>query len=281
MELHNLLDLGLMIGKLRRMVLLGYIEHAVEVTRPQDRSRKFQPARNLCFHPRSCFVLAEAGVRFFELLGADGGEADAMAVVSPAASMAPCRPTPQWDGQRRVLRFEGQVVKHFKVPSSNQEVILAAFQEEGWPTAIDDPLPFAVDLAPKYRLRQAIRRLNNNQENRLLRFRGDGTGERILWEEAADSVVECVVSRPAVWAKPGNRSAQGSRAAATLPDYRILARLFDRDPMYLHLLTYAAGISSDARFWVKLVPTAVVGSLFIGVPLWLIVVINQSESHRN
>ena len=32
-------------------------------------------------------------------------------------------------------------MKQFKVPSPTQESILAAFEEEGWPAAIDDPLP--------------------------------------------------------------------------------------------------------------------------------------------
>jgi hypothetical protein len=33
------------------------------------------------------------------------------------------------------------VVKEFKLPAPNQETILTAFQEEGWPPRIDDPLP--------------------------------------------------------------------------------------------------------------------------------------------
>ena len=49
--------------------------------------------------------------------------------------------TPVWDAGCRELRLRGQIVKRFKVPSPIQESILAAFQEEGWPSAIDDPLP--------------------------------------------------------------------------------------------------------------------------------------------
>jgi hypothetical protein len=90
--------------------------------------------------------------------------------------------TPHWDPATHVLRIGGRVVKQYRVPSSTQEVILAAFQEEGWPPQIDDPLPPIHDGCPKDRLRDTIRHLNSNQKNHLIRFRGDGTGQGILWE---------------------------------------------------------------------------------------------------
>ena len=68
------------------------------------------------------------------------------------------------------------------MPAVTQEAILAAFQEEGWPPHLDDPLPPVRDGYPKDRLRDAIRHLNANQKKRLIRFRGDGTGQGILWE---------------------------------------------------------------------------------------------------
>jgi hypothetical protein len=89
---------------------------------------------------------------------------------------------PRWDPATRVLRVGGHIVKQYRVPSSTQEAILDAFQEEGWPHHLDDPLPPVHDGYPKDRLRDAIRHLNANQKNRLIRFRGDGTGQGILWE---------------------------------------------------------------------------------------------------
>jgi len=89
---------------------------------------------------------------------------------------------PLWNHDRRVLCVGDVVVKRFRVPSPNQETILAAFQEEAWPTAIDDPLPCPAGRDSKRRLRSTVQSLNANQKNRLLRFRGDGTGTRVLWE---------------------------------------------------------------------------------------------------
>ncbi|MFO0969647.1 MAG: hypothetical protein U0793_29160 [Gemmataceae bacterium] len=59
-------------------------------------------------------------------------------------------------------------------------MILLAFEEEGWPPRLLDPLPGKENSDPKTRLNQAIRHLNDGQ--RILRFRGDGTGRGILWE---------------------------------------------------------------------------------------------------
>ena len=90
--------------------------------------------------------------------------------------------TPCWDCDRQELRMGSQVVKEFKLHSPNQAIILAAFEEEGWPPRIDDPLPHHVDIDPKQRLHDTIKSLNRNQKARLIRFRGDGTGQGIRWE---------------------------------------------------------------------------------------------------
>jgi hypothetical protein len=78
--------------------------------------------------------------------------------------------------------MDGRTVKQYRVPSPNQEAILTAFAEEGWPSAIDDPLPPHPEQDPKHRLRKTVEGLNANQVQPLLRFRGDGSGRRILWE---------------------------------------------------------------------------------------------------
>ena len=88
---------------------------------------------------------------------------------------------PCWDRRRRVLSVNRQIVKWFLRPAPNQEIILSAFEEEGWPFRIDDPLPPADELVAKTRLHDTIRWLNRNQRNRLLRFKGDGSGLGLCW----------------------------------------------------------------------------------------------------
>ena len=93
---------------------------------------------------------------------------------------------PRWDGMRRELLIEGQVVKRFRVAAPNQIAVLAAFEEEGWPPRVFDPLPPQEDQEPKRRLRETIRALNRHQRPPMLRFSGDGTGQGVLWEWVAD-----------------------------------------------------------------------------------------------
>jgi hypothetical protein len=70
------------------------------------------------------------------------------------------------------------------VPAANQQLIIEAFQEEGWPESIDDPLPPAADQDPKRRLQATLISLNRNQIVPLLRFHGNGNGDRVYWELA-------------------------------------------------------------------------------------------------
>lgn len=88
---------------------------------------------------------------------------------------------PQWDHQARILRVGGRIVKRFKRPSPNQEIVLMAFEEEGWPRRIDDPLSPNGEIDPKRRLHDTIKGLNRHQENQLLHFSGDGRGEGVCW----------------------------------------------------------------------------------------------------
>jgi len=109
--------------------------------------------------------------------------------------------TPHWNAESRVLSVGGRIVKRFRVPSRNQQAVLSAFEEEGWPHRIDDPLPYRAGLKAKYRLHFTIGRLNRGGAQPVIRFLGDGTGEGICWEycEAAS------VSLPQVANAPGEK----------------------------------------------------------------------------
>jgi hypothetical protein len=48
---------------------------------------------------------------------------------------------PRWDKHLRELWLGPHLIKWFRVPAPDQERILDAFEEEGWPASIDDPLP--------------------------------------------------------------------------------------------------------------------------------------------
>ena len=80
------------------------------------------------------------------------------------------------------------MVKRFRVPAENQEAVLSAFQEEGWPFCVDDPLPPMHDIVLKERLKFTIRRLNAGHKRAAFDFFGDGTGEAVCWEPLAAAI---------------------------------------------------------------------------------------------
>ena len=79
---------------------------------------------------------------------------------------------PKWDAELRELRLGSQLLRRFRQRASCQEAILSAFEEEGWPARIDDPLPPKSGHDAKRRLHSTIENLN----------RGVATGrDMLLW----------------------------------------------------------------------------------------------------
>jgi hypothetical protein len=89
---------------------------------------------------------------------------------------------PHWDATRRELWVGPDLVKRYRQPAPSQERILTAFEEEGWPSRIDDPLPPQDGRDPKYNLHNTISNLNRNQRQQRLHFSGDGRGEGVTWQ---------------------------------------------------------------------------------------------------
>lgn len=89
---------------------------------------------------------------------------------------------PCWVERTREFMVGGVLIKRFRQSSKNQATILRAFEEEGWPQTIDDPLPPDGEVDPKERLRATIKSLNRHQSRQLIHFSGDGTGQVICWE---------------------------------------------------------------------------------------------------
>ena len=198
LELRELRSVELGNSDLRWLVMKGYVEHARETTLPGEPQRSFRRTKGLSFNKKTCFVLTDAGAEAAHALGVfeerldlphDAPATKPVAAARKAESQAqsqasaepPARVVPRWDGDMQELRVAGVIVKQFKVPAPNQEMILSAFQEENWPVRIDDPLPPHPDQDAKRRLHDTIVSLNRNHKSRFIRFMGDGTGEGVRW----------------------------------------------------------------------------------------------------
>jgi hypothetical protein len=191
MELGCLLVAGATAVDLRWLIAREYLDMATETTEPGDSIRSFHSLRSPAFTPQTCFVLTDAGMQWLDagaVGAADAVRADAgvrLHAGADGAGDAFADASPWWDAIARELRLAGQLVKRYGHASPNQEAVLAAFQEEGWPRRIDDPLSPVRGLDPKRRLRDTVFTLNAKQQNRLIRFRAGGTGEHVLWELTA------------------------------------------------------------------------------------------------
>ena len=170
-EYHHLRE-DLTTNDLRWLIAKGIVEHRIEVTGDSDERRTFQHRPAVRFDERSCFVLTSKG----------DSAISTNSSVAARRTLERCHLVPVWDRERGEFRLGTHLIKEFKLPSPNQEAILNAFEEEGWPPRIDDPLPPHPNIDPKRRLHDTIKSLNRNQRDPRLRFRGDGTGQGVRWD---------------------------------------------------------------------------------------------------
>ena len=157
-ELH---DAGLSDNDIRWMMRKYLVDHAVEVTQAGDDARSFRPSTGCILSDRACFVWTEKArsLAFADpdttivLNNAQNGHSEVTnghhSQILAVPKTANLVTVPTWDCDRQELRWGEYVVKQYKVPSPNQETILAAFEEEHWPPRIDDPLSPQLDQEPK------------------------------------------------------------------------------------------------------------------------------------
>jgi len=201
LDINTLFKTGLTMSDLRWLVAKGFAEHGQELSVYGDPHRTFRPGNGFFFAGRTCAVLTPDGVDFVDqFLGAPGGSSRTVPQIGTAlkageSAVLEKGPSarhehkeaidlaskPRWNPTRRELRLDDMVVKRFRVPAQNQELILNVFEEERWPDHIDDPLPVSRDIDPRIRLHDTINRLNGCQTNPLLRFHGNGTGTGVCW----------------------------------------------------------------------------------------------------
>jgi hypothetical protein len=177
-EFRTLREAGCTPSALRWLACRGYVEHTTEsLIREGKRGQPAGMAR-LTFTDESCFLLTAAGLEYARSdCGArrlDGPHAATGRAGAPAA--------PHWDAARRQLCWGELVVKQFFQPAPSQQTLLAAFEEDGWPPRIDNPLPPRGKQEGWERLHDAIIRLNRCQRHPVLRFFRDGSGEGACWQ---------------------------------------------------------------------------------------------------
>ena len=187
-ELNEFTNVGVSKHLLRVMVCDGVIEHRREITLSGQTKRMFAPEKDVVLTERSCFVLSNRGRAILSPPPQPHEESSMDTFTFTTPTHGHNELIPIWDTQRRELRIGNVVIKRFKWPASNQEQVLRAFQEEGWPSQIDDPLPPDPKICPKRRLHDTIKCLNRRRVNSAIKFRGDGTGQGVILEIRRDQL---------------------------------------------------------------------------------------------
>jgi hypothetical protein len=179
-EIATLAPLNVSHSQLRWLIAAGLAEAQRETTTDAAQQRTFKRLSSLTLPERSCLVLTELGLTRAREVGAAADSAptgdERRSGRFPATTALP-----RWDAERRCLYFNRQLVKAFRVPAPNQEAVLAAFEQSGWPACVENPLGHR-DPDRKERLQQTIRALNRSRVRGLVRFRGDGRGTGVCWE---------------------------------------------------------------------------------------------------
>jgi hypothetical protein len=181
-EIHLLSAARLSHSALRWLSARGYVLHQAEQPHRSKRARAFTPEPVLVFRGLTCFVLTETGVAAARAACAAGGSAYAgLATEAPGTTPG----IPHWDAEHGNLWWAGRVVKYFARPARNQMRVLDAFEEDGWPWRLDNPLAPTADGDHSPRLHDAVIRLNRQVAAPGLRFRVAGRGQAVLWEPPA------------------------------------------------------------------------------------------------
>lgn len=175
--LEQVREFHVSLNDLRWMTRKGWIQHRCVSDSPSR-----APA-TLCFQRESQFIISRRGIEICQVTAEipDEPRSDVLHLFQETKNSLGHQ-KPKWDTDRRELSVCGKVVKRFRWPAPNQETILSVFSEEDWPARIEDPLSPGNGLDPKRRLADTIKCLNRNQQENLVRFRGDGTGEGVLWD---------------------------------------------------------------------------------------------------
>lgn len=193
-ELEQMLGFGVATHVLRAMVCQGWIQHQRETSKTNASNRTFEAATGLNFCERSCFAITKEGYLFIQSqaglesldTSAVKNRGNKMSNSGSAASGSIRRAQPVWDRDKREFRLGDVLVKKFKWPAKNQEALLSAFEDAGWPMHLKNPLPPS-GISMKQQLHDTIKCLNQGQVNECVKFRGDGTALGVRLEINPDA----------------------------------------------------------------------------------------------
>jgi hypothetical protein len=162
----------------------GHVDHC-QLAGPPDHGRSLDsPQAKPWFAPRSSFWLTDRGDVFANIFLSNAlvpEEDDAFEATWSRLLLGELLPS--YDLEDRIFHWGAHLLKWFRQPAENQELVLCAEEELDWPKWMDDPLPRKNGKNSKIRVHNTIKDLNRHQQIAdMVHFQGDGTGTRIGWQ---------------------------------------------------------------------------------------------------
>jgi hypothetical protein len=175
---------GIAISVLRCLVQLRLAAHGHESTEAASQRRIISHADHLLIADHSCFIASDAGINIGSALVQDHNQTNIIICATVQVGSRPTCIVPcfcRCDDGHRELTVLGRLVKRFRRYALTQEPLLEAFQDAGWVQYLPNPLR-RIRGNPKVHLHDAIGKLNKDQVNPLIQFRGDGNGCGVRWQ---------------------------------------------------------------------------------------------------
>jgi hypothetical protein len=182
-EIAALLAEGCTPNTLRWLVHRGYVEQAVVNAEGAPARREAEGNPEQALADEACFVLTELGASLARAACPPPSRGDSITPSGQGGDSA-ARETPVWESTQGELRFRGRLVRRFRNAASHQRAILDAFESQGWPERLKDPLPYPENrrINLKRRLRDTIKNLNRDHETRCLHFYAADAGRAVGWQ---------------------------------------------------------------------------------------------------
>jgi len=182
LRLEELLSAGLTVADCRWLADKKLVD-ARDLGQGRGRRGGNKP-RKPTFTRATHFVLTVAGAAYAAELRSANGKPRAKNVKGAAhrARGTEGMGNPRWDSRLLVLHVDEIAVKKFQAKARNQMAVMAAFEAQGWPRQIHNPLNSCSPARRAQALADAVHGLNRNLRAKVIRFHTAEKGASVRYE---------------------------------------------------------------------------------------------------
>jgi hypothetical protein len=194
-DLGALRSLGVVDNLIRYLCCRGYLDHAAEKIPGGKRGRSFRRTGALSLTAKTCVVLTREGAAFARDFLSNHRVRNQHCPRPDPHPNGFAEPVPKYDEAGQRLLVGALIVRQYRLPTSNQQLILQAFQESGWERELRDPLSPHPRVYVKERLRTTVANINRSLVHPAIHFSCNGTGHGVRWKIVLDEYLKATVAQ--------------------------------------------------------------------------------------